>query len=236
MAALEAATASVIKETGVQARLVLCTLRHNSAAQSMETVLLAEHFKNTLVAGFDIAADEAGFPITNHISALGMQKKGASIAPPTPARQRVQKVWETLEHFGPSRIGHGVRSMGDPKLVEHLRKRKIHLEICPSCNVQTGLYEIYSGHPINRLYKAGVSLSVSTDAPTIVNITLTEEYEKPASVFGWEAANFYKCNVYALEAAFLPAAVKQELLGKLKVGMGWDSSSDLWYLPKLTLS
>lgn len=101
VAAIEAATASAINETGVQARLILCTLRHYSAAQSMETVLLVEHLKNTLVAGFDIAADEAGFPITNHISALGMQKKGASIAPPTPARQRVQKVfgkrWNILD-------------------------------------------------------------------------------------------------------------------------------------------
>lgn len=61
---------------------------------------------------------------------------------------------------------------------------------------------------------------MSTDAPTIVNITLTEEYEKLASVFGWVAADFYKCNLYALEAAFIPAAVKQELLGKLKVGYG----------------
>ena len=93
VAAIEAATASAINETGVQARLILCTLRHYSAAQSMETVLLVEHLKNTLVAGFDIAADEAGFLITSHISALGMQKKGASIAPPMPAKQRVRKVF-----------------------------------------------------------------------------------------------------------------------------------------------
>lgn len=55
------------KVTGVEARIILCTLRHYSKAQSMESVKLAEQFKGTQVAGFDIAADEAGFPIDNHI-------------------------------------------------------------------------------------------------------------------------------------------------------------------------
>ena len=110
--------------------------------------------------------------------------------------------------------------MGQPKLVEHLRKCKIHLEICPSCNVQTGLYEIYSGHPINRLYKAGVSLSLSTYAPTIVDITLTEEYEKPASVFGWVAGDFYKCKCVCAGGGIFTGSGKAGVAGEAEGGYG----------------
>ena len=58
--AAEAATAKAVAATGIEARLILCTLRHYSEAQSLETVKLVEQFKNTYVAGFDIAGDEAG--------------------------------------------------------------------------------------------------------------------------------------------------------------------------------
>ena len=215
--ATEAATAVAVKQTGVEARLILCTLRHFTEVQSMETIKLAAQFKDSYVAGFDIAANEAGFPVDNHIGAFKYaHEHGIPCTAHAGEAKGAESVWETLEYFGPNRIGHGVRSIEDPQLVAHLRKNNIHLELCPSCNVQIGLYDSYQHHPIDQLYKAGVSISVNTDAPTIVDITLSKEYEKLQQTFGWTIADFYKCNVYALEAAFIPKALKNKLLGKLK--------------------
>ena len=217
----EEAFAAAINETGIEARLILCTLRHYSQEQSMETVRLVEQFKNTTVAGFDIAADEAGFPIDHHISAFKYAKeKGIHCTAHAGEAMGAGSVWETLQYFGPARIGHGVRSIEDPKLVEHLRTHNIHLEICPSCNVQINLYDTYQHHPVDQLYKAGVSLSINTDAPTIVDIDLNREYKKLQEVFGWSAADFYQCNVFALEAAFIPPELKDQLLKRLKEGYG----------------
>ncbi len=217
--AVEEATSAAVKETGVEARLILCTLRHFSEEQSMETVKLVEKYRGTYVAGFDIAADEAGFPINNHIAAFKYAKeKGINCTAHAGEAKGAESVWETLDHFGPGRIGHGVRSIEDPKLVAHLVRHNIHLEICPSCNVQIGLFDTYQDHPVDRLYRAGVSLSISTDAPTIVDITLTREYEKLQHVFGWTQEDFYKCNFNALEAAFVTPEIKNGLLKKLKAG------------------
>ncbi|MEP7110389.1 MAG: adenosine deaminase [Ferruginibacter sp.] len=219
VAAINEATEKGIKETGIEARLILCTLRHFTEDQSMETVKLAEQFRGTYVAGFDIAANEAGFSINNHICAFKYAKEKAIHCTAHAGEAKgAESVWETLQYFGPTRIGHGVRSIEDPKLVEHLRRHKIHLEICPSCNVQIGLYDKYTDHPIDQLYRTGVSLSVNTDAPTIVDITLTKEYKKLQEGFGWTPEDFYKCNVYALEAAFIPAELKKKLLEKLRDG------------------
>lgn len=216
---IEKATAAAIASTGVEARLILCTLRHFSQEQSMQTVQLVEQFKDTLVAGFDIAADEAGFPIDNHIAAFEYaQKTGLHITAHAGEAKGAESVWETLQYFKPTRIGHGVRSIEDPILVEHLRQNNIHLEVCPSCNVQIDLYDTYKNHPIDQLYKAGVSVSVNTDAPTIVNITKTKEYQKLQEVFGWTNADFYACNVNALKAAFITDDVRTTLLEKLTKG------------------
>lgn len=217
VAAVEEATAVAIEETGIEVRIILCTLRHYSSAQSMETVQLVEQFKNTCVAGFDIAADEAGFPIDNHIAAFNYaREKNIFCTAHAGEAKGADSIWETLQYFGPSRIGHGVRSIEDGNLVQHLRKNKIHLEICPSCNVLIDIYDDYINHPIDDLYKAGVSLSVNTDTRTITNVSLNKEYQRLQDVFGWATADFYQCNVYALQAAFIEEEIKIKLLDKLQ--------------------
>ncbi|MEO7309606.1 MAG: adenosine deaminase [Chitinophagaceae bacterium] len=216
VAATESATAAAIAETGIEARLILCTLRHYTEAQSMETVHLVEQFKHTLVAGFDIAANEAGFPIDAHIKAFEFAKSNGIFCTAHAGEAcGAPSVWETLEHFGPTRIGHGVRCIEDDRLVAHLKKYNIHLEVCPSSNLQTNMYHSYEKHPVDALYKAGISLSLSTDTRTITNITLNQEYVKMKQSFGWETADFFKCNMYALEAAFLPKKEKEKLMKKM---------------------
>jgi adenosine deaminase len=134
---VERATSKAIDDTGINARLILCTLRHFSESQSLETVKLVHRFKGSKVVGFDIAADEAGYPIDNHISAFhyANDNKIPCTAHAGEARGP-DSVWETVANFRPSRIGHGVRSIEDLLLIEELKQKEIHLEVCPTCNVQ----------------------------------------------------------------------------------------------------
>jgi adenosine deaminase len=215
--ATEAATAAAVKRTGIEARLILCTLRHFTEEQSMATVKLVEQFAGTYVSGFDIAGDEAGCPVTNHLSAFKYaQEKGLHITAHGGEAAGPESVWEVLEHFKPTRIGHGARSIEDEKLVEHLKDKKIHLEICPSCNVQTSMYNTYKDHPVDTLKKKGVLLNINTDCRTIVNVNLNSEYKRLQENFGWTKQDFYGCNMDAVKAAFIPQYVKDGLLKKLK--------------------
>ena len=217
--AVNEATLRASQATGVEARLILCTLRHFSAEQSLQTVQLVERFQGTAVAALDIAGDEAGFPIDAHIPAFQYAIEhhipytahaGEASGP--------QSVWETLKHLRPSRLGHGVRSIEDPTLIDHLRNEHIHLEVCPTSNIQTNIYDTYADHPINRLYELGLSLGVNTDARTITNITLTREYEQLHRLFDWDAEHFLNCNLHALHASFLPEAARQHVEQRLREG------------------
>jgi adenosine deaminase len=225
VAAVEAATAQAVDSTGIEARIILCTLRFYSTAQSLETVRLVEEFRGTYVAGFDIAADKPGDVIQDHLPAFQYaHDRGIPYTAHVGETRGIQNVRETLQHFAPKRLGHGVCSIQDPALVEHLRQNMIHLEVCPTCNVQTNCYDSYADHPIDKLYRAGVSLGVNTDARTISNITLTQEYEKLYQTFGWQAEDFYRCNRNALQAAFLPDDVRGKLLARLADGYQLDRS------------
>ena len=92
------------------------------------------------------------------------------------------------------------------------------MEACPTCNVQTDCYDTYADHPIDRLYRAGISIGVNTDTRTISDVTLTEEYEKLNRVFGWGKDEFLQCNLNALQAAFIPENTRDDLIARLKEG------------------
>lgn len=216
---VEAAVSESSKVTGVEARVLLCTLRHFSEARSLETIKLVEQFRGSKVVGFDIAADEAGFPIDAHVKAFHYAREHGILCTAHAGEAKgPESVWETLRNFYPSRIGHGVRSIEDPGLLEHLRHHNIHLEVCPTCNVQLNIYPDHQSHPVDKLYRVGLSLSINTDVRAIIPITLNHEYEQLHRAFGWEKEHFLHCNTNALSAAFIPESTRGELIDRLVEG------------------
>lgn len=214
--AVVAATEEGIANTGVDASLILCTLRHYSVEQSLETVKLVEQFRGTPVAGFDIAADEAGFPIDNHIAAFKYaRERGIPCTAHAGEARGPASVWETLRHFHPSRIGHGVRSWEDPALIQYIKEQDIHLEICLTSNIQTAVYPGFADHTANQLYRSGVSVSINTDARTISDTSLSKEYSLLAREFGWHKAHFLHCNLEAIRHAFIDQGRKELLAHRL---------------------
>jgi len=212
VAVVDSAVAEGIQKTGIQAGLLLCTLRHYSREQSMQTVKLVEKFRDKHVAGFDIAADEAGYPITNHIAAFQYaHDHGIPCTAHAGEAKGPESVRETLDHFRPSRIGHGVRSAEDTALMRRLRQAQIHLEVCPTSNLQTNIYPTLADHPVDRLYRSGISVGINTDGRTISNTTLDREYAKLVDQFHWTKKDFLTCNLEALDHAFTTDAIKTRL-------------------------
>ena len=213
---VEDSVSRCVADTGIEAGIILCTLRHYSEEQSLATAKLLEQFQGSRVVALDLSADEAGFPIDVHVPAFRFaREKGFYITAHAGEARGPESVRETLARFNTSRIGHGVRSIEDPELVKELKEQHIHLEVCPSCNIQIDVFDTYQDHPIDRLYHAGVSVGINTDARSITNITLTDEYERLQEVFGWGAEHFLTCNRNALEAAFIPRVKKDALKKRL---------------------
>lgn len=205
-----------VEATGIEAGVILCTLRHYSEQQSMETVKMVEQFEGSRVVGFDIAADEAGFSINNHISAFEYAgEKGLNRTAHAGEARGATSVWETLEHFKPSRIGHGVRSSDDAELMKYLKDNKIHLEICPTSNIQTNVYGEISDHTVDKIYRSDISLSINTDTRTISDVTLAEEYQLLADKFSWKVDEIRRCNLEAIEYAFTDEQTKERLRRKI---------------------
>jgi len=207
---------SQIRATGIEARVLLCTLRHYSREQSMKTAELVRQFRGSTVAGLDIAGDEAAYSLEPHQPAYDYAHEHGLFATAHAGEGAgAESVWETLRLLKPSRIGHGVRSGEDSALIQHLKQHAIHLEVCPSSNVQTNMCADLRRHPVDRLYRDGVSLGINTDCRTIGDTTLDREYCRLEEAFAWAADEFYRCNREALRAAFLPADERRILATRL---------------------
>lgn len=207
------------EEERVPARLILCTLRHFDAEQGLATVRLAERYRSAGVVGVDLAGDEAGFPIGAHVPAFAeAQRLGLPRTAHAGEARGAASVRETLDLLRPQRLGHGVRGIEAPELIDRLREGDIHLEICPTSNVQTNVVPTLADHPVDALRRAGVSLGINTDGRTLSDTTLSEEYRKLGEAFGWTEPAFLHCNLAAVEHAFCSEPLKKRLRQRILAG------------------
>jgi adenosine deaminase len=97
-----------------------------------------------------------------------------------------ESVWQTLEHYQPDRIGHGVAAAHDPRLVQRLAELRIPLEICPLSNVATGVFATLQEHPFDRLRRAGVVVTLNSDDPSMFGAWLGSVYEAARGAWGYD--------------------------------------------------
>lgn len=103
---------------------------------------------------------------------------------------------------GATRIGHGIRSIEDLKLVAELAQKGMILEICPTSNLQTvAIQDVYK--VIEELYKKGVKITINTDNDTVSNINLIEEYEKLLENTNLTIEDLRQMNINAIDGAFI---------------------------------
>jgi adenosine deaminase len=157
------------------------------------------------IVGVDLAGDETQFPPQDFIEFFktikddGIYRATIHAGEVSPSHQ----IWDSLELLHAARIGHGTSSIDDPKLQDLLRERNIVLEQCITSNYQTGSWVDEQNHPLGRLYRSGVPVTINSDDPTIQDTDLTDDYIKACSYFDLNIDDLIALNLTAIEGAFL---------------------------------
>jgi len=127
-----------------------------------------------------------------------------------------ERIWEALRELGAERIGHGVRCLEDPALVEYLRAEGIALEVCPSSNVCLGVVPSLAEHPLPRLLDAGLRVSLGSDDPPLFQTDLVQEYERVAKAFGWGAERMRALAEASIDQSFMPEERAERMRAALR--------------------
>lgn len=208
--------------------LIVCGMRHESDAQierAAELAIAATGWPAAdgaaRVVGFDLAGPEAGYPATRHAALLQrVRDAGLGLTLHAGEADAGERVLEAAR-LGASRIGHGVRladlldGPGAAAVQDEVRRLAIHLEVCPTSNVQTGAAASIALHPIHRLWRAGVSLSFHTDNRLMSRVDHTAEALNLLRA-GFTPAELVQMGLDAAAASFLPAAARATAMSALQ--------------------
>lgn len=211
---------------------LLSAMRQSDRAE--EIVELAISRRDAGVVGFDIAGPEAGFPPSRFEAAftrLAEQMLPATVH--AGEADGVESVRQALVAGRAQRLGHGVRVAEDitvsaesaetedgeeavevslGEVARWVRDRRIHVEICPTSNLQTGAVDGFApegeavaleDHPFDMLYQLGFSVGVNTDNRLVSGVTLSGELARLAVAFDYELGELADFQINAIEAAFL---------------------------------
>jgi adenosine deaminase len=120
-------------------------------------------------------------------------------------------VWSAIKLLHAERIGHGVRSIEDPVLLDYLRLNSIPLEICPTSNVCLKVYPDYAHHPLRKLWDAGIFLTIGSDDPPMFGTDLNNEYRVLVKDFNFTQSELERISLNAVQASFLNQVEKRKL-------------------------
>ena len=200
------------KRSAIDGGLILCCMRGDDNAALNETTLeIAREYLGKGVVALDLAGNEAGFP-TDSFASLFARARELQVPFTIHAGEAdcAESVRSALA-MGASRIGHGVRSIEDPALVEILAKNHIALELCPISNIQTTVFDDISEYPIRQFLKAGVAVTVNSDNRSVSATTARQEMLLLKNTFALTDEEEKALLHSSVDAAFASEALKKKL-------------------------
>ncbi|KOY63772.1 adenosine deaminase [Photorhabdus heterorhabditis] len=171
--------------------------------------LLAHHQH---ITALDLAGDELGFP--GHLFQSHFTKArdtGWKITVHAGEAAGAESIWQAIRELGATRIGHGVKAITDPALMDYLVENRIGIEACLTSNLQTSTVNSLLDHPLKRFLEKGILASINTDDPAVEGIEIRHEYEVAAPAAGLSAIQIRQTQINGLETAFISDTEKQAL-------------------------
>lgn len=205
--------AAAARRYGVEARLIATLMRSHVPEANLAFIrdLEARGLPLGLV-GVDLAGPEAQFPDPlQHREALELARAiGLHVTLHAGEWGGAAQVRRALA-LDPERIAHGPLAVDDPALVQELIRRGVWLDLCPTSNAQAAIVPTLADHPLARLVRAGVPVTLSTDDLTVSDLTLSDEYVRAVELLGLSVPELWAIDLAALDAAFGDAATIERL-------------------------
>ncbi len=127
-----------------------------------------------------------------------------------------------LDALGVERIGHGVRAVEDPTLLDRLVRDQVPLEVCPTSNIRTGVVSGWKGHPVGKLLEAGAYVTLSSDDPTFFHTSVAAELRMVAERFRGDPLELTR---KAVAASWMTAAERRDALAQVAAWWSWHPTN-----------
>ena len=203
--------------------LILCCMRGEKdqvREANLETVELARRYLTSHggVVALDLAGAEGLYPTRNFREEFRLAASyGIPFTIHAGEADGPDSVRCAIE-LGARRIGHGVRAVLDPEVLELLKEHRIPLELCPTSNRQTRAVTDMAKYPLRQFLELGIPVTVNTDDMAICRTTVARELDWLRSHCALTPEEEYILYCNAVEAAFTNEETRQKLYCKASDG------------------
>lgn len=197
--------------TGVRANLIgILTRTYGPVRARRELRALLDHRHE--IAALDLAGDEGNWPAELFVEHFRAGREaGWQVTVHAGEAAGAQSIVTAVEQLGATRIGHAVRAVEDPAVMDLLRERGVGIEANLTSNVQTSTVPDYAGHPLRAFLEAGLLATINTDDPGISGIDLPHELDVAAPAAGLDESQIVRALENAWDVAFLSPGERARL-------------------------
>ncbi len=200
----------------IACRLIVDGVRQWDRAMLERDLELALALRGKGVVAFGLGGDEASAPACIFRDFAGACREvGFPVIPHAGETLGPEEVMSALEVFTPPRLGHGIAAARDPRVLDEVVARRVHLEVCPTSNRKTGAVGRREEHPLKALWAAGSHLSLGTDDPALFGTTLCRELSWAVRRGWWTMKDVAASQTYAAQASLLPDGQKRDLVQRV---------------------
>jgi adenosine deaminase len=212
IAALNRARAYGESEHGISMNFIIDIVRGDSPERALQVAEWAVSAHGNGVCALGLAGEE-GRGTSGHYRAAFeyAHQHGLPVIPHAGETQGAWSIQECLRDTHAKRIGHGVRCLEDPALVDVLKHNGVVLEVCPSSNVCLNVFPSLERHALPRLLEAGLKVTVNSDDPPMFGTSLTSELRLVADTFHLTKADLIRLQQNAIEASLVSDERRQAL-------------------------
>lgn len=162
------------------------------------------------VAGVDLAGDEKRWPARLFEELFQKAREvGLKVTAHAGEFAGAESIRETIMKLKPQRLGHAVRAVDDPALMDEIARLGIAVECCPTSNYLTATIPDLQDHPLPIFLQHGIIATLNTDDPSLMGgLQIEDEYRIAAEEMGLGRVELDRVQMNGLEAAFLDDAKK----------------------------
>ena len=216
----EARSASADAGIGVAVVVAASRVRHPLDARILAR--LAARFAGDgsgHVVGFGLSNDERRGVTAEFAPAFNIARRaGLACVPHGGELLGAPAVHETLLALDPDRLGHGVRSAEDPRVLDEVVRRGVTLEVCPGSNVALGVYGAAVDVPLRRLIEAGARIALGADDPLLFGSRLSAQYDIARTSHGLSDVELAELARGSVRGSRAPEAERKRMLADID---GW---------------
>ncbi len=216
---------SAHRSTGLGIGVVVAANRTRHELDARTLARLAVQYAGSGVVGFGLSNDERRGDAASFARAFGIARRaGLAAVPHGGELQGPSSVAACLDVLRADRIGHGVRSVEDPRVLDAVVAAGTVLEVCPWSNLSLGVYASLADVPLPTLLAAGARVALGADDPLLFGHRLLAQYEAARTVHGLSDEQLANLARASIEGARAPTDVRARLLRHVDEWLASDPS------------